>query len=69
METVGIVLTITGICIGFMQGIILFILSGIKKDQADIWSRMNNHYHEISCSNDDCKKLKTGNVVIPHGGE
>ena len=53
------------IVVGFMQAIIIFILAGIKKEVADIWHRMNSHYHEVECNNDECKRLKTGNVVIP----
>jgi len=61
------VITIIGIVIGFLQGIMLFLLSGIKSEVSDVWKRINNHYHEISCGNDDCKKLVTGNIVIPRG--
>ncbi len=63
------VITIVGISVGFLQGIGIYILSGIKKDQADIWKRMNSHYHEVSCENTDCRMLKTGNVIIPQGRE
>ena len=61
------IITIVGISVGFLQGIGIYILSGIKKDQADIWKRMNSHYHEVSCENTDCRMLKTGNVIIPQG--
>jgi len=61
--------TVITIVIGFLQAIIIFILAGIKKDQADMWKRMNSHYHEVSCANDDCRMLKTGNVIIPRGSE
>ncbi len=37
----------------------------IKREQEDVWYRMYNHYHEIDCKNDDCKGLKTGDVVVP----
>ena len=57
------------VCVGFLQGIVIFILAGIKKDQADIWKRMNSHYHEVSCDNVDCRTLRTGNVIIPRGTE
>lgn len=63
METT--IVTVVGICVGVLQGIIILVLSDIKKDCADIWKRMNSHYHEVSCGNDDCKSLKTGNVIIP----
>ena len=59
------VITIVGISVGFLQGIGIYILSGIKKDQADIWKRMNSHYHTATCDNSDCRTLKTGNVIIP----
>ena len=65
METT--VIAIIGIIVGFLQGIVIFLLSGIKAEIADIWKRMNAHYHEVSCDNADCKALKTGNVVIPRG--
>ncbi len=67
METT--VITIIGIVLGFLQGIMIYILSGIKADQNDMWKRMNNHYHEVSCGNSDCKQLHTGNVIIPRGAE
>ena len=67
METT--IITIIGITLGFLQGIMIFILAGIKQDQASMWKRMNSHYHEISCENIDCHKLKTGNVIIPMKGE
>lgn len=65
METT--VITIIGIVIGFMQGIIIFLLSGIKKEIADLWERLNNHSHEVNCSGPDCRTLHTGNVIIPRG--
>jgi len=52
--------------IGGFQAIQLLLLGWIKLDQSDIWKRVYNHYHEIDCANPECKKLKTGNVVIPH---
>ena len=63
------VITIVGISVGVLQGIGIFILSEIKKDQADIWKRMNSHYHEVSCENTECRSLKIGNVIIPQGRE
>ena len=66
METT--IIAIIGIIVGFLQGIVIYILSGIKKDQEDMWRRMNSHYHEVSCGNSDCHPLKTGNVIIPMKG-
>ena len=63
------IITIIGIIVVFLQGLGGYILSGIKKDQADIWKRMNSHYHEVSCDNNDCRMLKTGNVIIPMKGD
>jgi hypothetical protein len=63
------VITIIGIVVGFMQGIMIYLLSVIKAEITDIWKRMNNHYHEVSCARDECKSLKTGNVIIPRGGQ
>jgi len=63
------VIAIIGIVVVFLQGVTGYILSGIKKDQADIWKRMNSHYHEVSCENTECRSLKTGNVIIPQGRE
>lgn len=65
METT--VIAAIGIGVGFMQGIIIFILVGIKNEIAGVWKRLNNHYHEVSCTNVECKTLKTGNVIIPRG--
>ncbi len=67
MET--IIVAGIGIGVGFLQGIVIYVLSGIKKDQVDIWKRMNSHYHEVFCSNEDCRTLRTGNVIIPRGRE
>jgi len=63
METT--VVAIIGVCVGFLQGIIIFLLQGMKSDISDIWDRINSHYHEIECGNKDCRNLKTGNVIIP----
>ena len=59
------VMAVIGITAGFLQAIIIFILASIKKDQAIMWKRMDNHYHEIECQNHECTALRTGNVVIP----
>lgn len=61
------IIAIVGIIIGFAQGVIIFLLSNIKAEVSDVWKRMNNHYHEITCGSGDCRNLKTGNVVIPRG--
>ncbi len=66
MET-SAVMTVIGIVVGFMQAVIIFMLAGIKKDQADIWERINNHRHEVTCTGQDCRQLKTGDVIIPGG--
>ena len=67
METT--VIAVIGLVLGFLQAIMIYILTGIKAEIADVWRRMNNHYHEVSCDNDDCKRLVTGNVIIPGGRE
>jgi hypothetical protein len=59
------IVAIIGISVGVLQGVMILVLTGIKNDCADIWKRMNSHYHEVSCGNDACKSLKTGNVIIP----
>lgn len=63
----SVIIASTGCLVGFLQAIIIYILIGIKKDQADIWKRINGHYHEADCSNDLCHHLTTGNVIIPRG--
>lgn len=59
------ILIIIGIVAGFLQAIIIFILSGLRKDIAEIWGRIYNHSHEVHCASNECKTLQTGNVVIP----
>jgi hypothetical protein len=61
-------LALVGIAFTLIQGLCFFILVGIKADITEIWKRIYNHYHEIECTNNDCKKVKTGNVIIPHEG-
>ena len=67
---------IIGICIGFLQGLIIFILLGqnrkidkICKDNllahSDLWKRINTHKHEISCGNKSCE-VEMGGVVISY---
>jgi len=63
------ILTIAGIIITVLQTVIIFILTNMKTDIADIWKRVDNHYHVVECSNADCRGLKTGNVIIPGGAE
>jgi len=58
---------IIGLCVGSLQGVIILILRDIKATQDTMWRRLNNHYHEVSCDNDDCNHLKTGNVILPQG--
>jgi hypothetical protein len=60
-----IVVSIIGLGVGLLQGVVIFILNGMRKDHEEMWGRINSHYHEITCSNDDCRNLKTGNVIIP----
>ncbi len=64
-NTLTIVVAVSGVFIGILQGLILMILNGIRGDIKDLWSRIYDHYHEITCSNDQCHMLKTGNVVVP----
>ena len=71
-------ISVIGAALAIINGLVLFILSGIKSNQKDMkesneanqkdmWERIYNHYHEIECGNADCKKLRTGNVVVPQG--
>lgn len=62
------IITLVGIVIGFMQAVMIMLLLGLKGDIKDLWDRVYNHYHEIECNNADCTAVKTGNVVVPHGG-
>lgn len=59
--------------LGGMQGVNLLLLGWIKIDQADIWRRIYNHRHEISCPSEECnkggkEKVMTGDVIISHEG-
>lgn len=63
------IIAIIGIFMSVLQAIVIFLLTGIKSEIADVWKRMNSHYHEVSCENTDCRALKTGNVIIPQGRE
>ena len=59
------IVAIAGISVGFLQGIIILILVGIRNDIVDLWKRVENHAHEVSCSGPDCRSLHSGNVIIP----
>ncbi|MDD5353500.1 MAG: hypothetical protein PHS93_10090 [Candidatus Omnitrophica bacterium] len=64
----GIVSIIIGGVLTLVNALILLTLNGIKNEIKDLWKRVYSHYHEIDCTNPDCKKIKTGNVVVPHEG-
>ena len=59
-------IAIVGITVGLLQGLILFILTGMRFEIRDIWKRMYSHYHEVECANNGCVVRKTGNVIVPH---
>jgi hypothetical protein len=63
----SLVVAIVGMVVGVLQGLIVFILIGVKSSQETMWKRVNSHYHEQSCSNGSCKNLKSGNVILPQG--
>ena len=50
-------------------GGVKFMLIDVQNEIRDVWKRLNSHYHEVECSNDACRKLTTGNVIIPRGAE
>ena len=64
-----VILGIAGLVIVVLQTIIASMLSDMKKSIDKTWRRVNNHYHEIECSNLDCHALRTGNVILPRGSE
>jgi hypothetical protein len=64
----GIAVAIIGGILALINALILLTLNSIKQEIKDVWKRVYNHYHEIDCENPDCKKLKTGNVIVPHEG-
>lgn len=66
MEGFNAAVAIIGIVIAILQTIIILFLMGIKGDIKELWKRLYGHYHEIDCENPECKKLKTGNVIVPH---
>lgn len=47
-------IAVIALVVGTMQGIGLFMLSGIRADIADIWKRINNHGHDIKCKSKEC---------------
>lgn len=63
------IIGVFGIVIGVLQGVVMFMLADMKSTINATWKRVNNHYHEVSCSNVDCRALKTGHVIIPGGSE
>jgi len=67
--TSQVILAITGLAIGILQTVIISMLADLKQSVASVWKRMNNHYHEVSCDNNDCHALRTGNVILPRGSE
>ena len=70
MDTASeIILAISGLAIGVLQTIIISMLADMRQSIDKTWKRVNNHYHEVSCSNSDCHALRTGNVILPRGSE
>ena len=51
--------------VGLLQGVILFVLAGIKSDIRNLWDRADRHYHEVECPSERCRAIKTGNVIVP----
>lgn len=64
-----VTLSIVGVVVAFLQFIMVYQLHDLKSSFKDVWRRLNNHYHEVECNNEACKKLQTGNVIIPRGVE
>lgn len=64
-NTLTIVVAVAGSFIAILQALIVLILNGIKSDIKEIWTRIYDHYHEVQCGNAECKKLRTGNVIVP----
>ncbi len=70
MDTTSqVILAIAGLAIGILQTIIISMLADMRQSIDKTWKRVNNHYHEIECSNLDCHALRTGNVILPRGSE
>jgi hypothetical protein len=63
----NVVIAIAAGSVGVLQTLIVFILVGIRSNQVAMWKRLNNHYHEVHCDNEECNHLKTGNVILPQG--
>jgi len=64
--TENIIITAIGGVVALLQALMIFILAGIRNDNKELWKRIYGHYHEIQCSNDECRTVKTGNVIVPH---
>lgn len=71
-------IALVGLLILIIQGLVCYYVSSInnkietvcednKSDHGDMWKRIYGHYHEVECDNSDCGKVRTGNVIIPHG--
>jgi hypothetical protein len=67
--TSQIILAIAGLVIGILQTVIISMLADMRQSIDRTWKRINNHYHEVECSNVDCRTLRTGNVILPRGSE
>ena len=67
--TSQVILGIAGLVIGILQTVIISMLADMRQSIDKTWRRVNNHYHEIECSNLDCHALRTGNVILPRGSE
>jgi hypothetical protein len=63
--TENMTIALVGLGVGILQGLILLVLAGIKSDIKDLWKRIYDHYHEVTCDNSECTALKTGNVIVP----
>ena len=64
------VITLFGILMSVLLTILLFMVAGLKADftelKKDIWHRLYNHTHVVSCDNHSCDVRQTGNVIVPH---
>lgn len=54
--------------LGFLQVILIFVVSSIKTDIKALWGRANNHGHRIKCINKDCDSETTA-VILKESGE
>jgi hypothetical protein len=70
---------IVGFLLLIIQGLVAYYMSSIndkiksvcqdnKEAHQDMWKRIYGHYHEVDCKNDECGRVKTGNVIVPHEG-